>query len=83
MSVMTSREFNQDTSRAKKAAENGPLFITDRGRPAHVLMTIEEYQKLSGKGMSLLEAVAMKHGGEIEFEPPRFDGWSLRIPDFD
>ena len=46
--TLSSREFNQDTSRAKKAAADGPVFITDRGRPAHVLLTIEDYQKLGG-----------------------------------
>lgn len=45
---MTSREFNQDTSRAKKAAEDGPVYVTDRGRPAHVLLTYEDYEKLAG-----------------------------------
>ncbi len=34
ITTMTSREFNQDTSRAKKAAARGPVFITDRGWPA-------------------------------------------------
>ena len=47
-SRMTSREFNQDTSGAKKATEHGPVFITDRGRPAHVLLTFEAYEKLLG-----------------------------------
>jgi len=45
---MTSRDFNQDTSRAKKAAESGPVYITDRGRPAHVLLTFEAYEQLIG-----------------------------------
>lgn len=45
---ITSREFNQDTSGAKKAAERGPVFITDRGRPAHVLLTFDAYEKLLG-----------------------------------
>jgi prevent-host-death family protein len=45
----TSREFNQDTSGAKKAANDGPVIITDRGRPAHVLLSIEEYQRFTGK----------------------------------
>lgn len=45
---MSSREFNQDTSRAKKAAAHGPVYITDRGRPAHVLMTYEAYEQLVG-----------------------------------
>src|SRR2546429_2100256 len=41
---LSSREFNQDTSRAKRAAKRGPVFITDRGRPSHVLLTVEEYR---------------------------------------
>ena len=43
---MSSREFNQDTSGAKKAAERGPVYITDRGRPAHVLLTFDAYEEL-------------------------------------
>jgi PHD/YefM family antitoxin component YafN of YafNO toxin-antitoxin module len=45
---MSSREFSQDTSRAKKAPPDGPVFITDRGKPAHVLLTFDAYQKLLG-----------------------------------
>ncbi len=45
--TFSSREFNQDTGRAKRAAEDGPVFITDRGRPAHVLLSIDEYRKLT------------------------------------
>jgi len=67
---MTSREFNQDTSGAKKAAAQGPVFITDRGRPAHVLLTIEDYQRLAGGHMSLAEALAQP-GADFEFDPPR------------
>ncbi len=38
--IFTSRELNQDTSRAKKAASRGVVFITDRGHPAHVPLNI-------------------------------------------
>ena len=38
---VTSRELNQDVARAKTAAKSGPVFITDRGKPAHVLLSIE------------------------------------------
>jgi hypothetical protein len=31
ITTLSSREFNQDTGRAKKLAGNGPVFITDRG----------------------------------------------------
>jgi PHD/YefM family antitoxin component YafN of YafNO toxin-antitoxin module len=44
----SSRTFNQDVGRAKKAAKDGPVFITDRGRAAHVLLSIEEYQRITG-----------------------------------
>ena len=72
--TLTSRAFNQDTSRAKKAAENGPIFITDRGRPAHVLMTIEEYQRLSGEHVSLADALAQSGAeADFDFDPPRVD----------
>ena len=43
ITTLSSRAFNQDASRAKKAAKSGPVFITDRGKPAHVLLSIEEY----------------------------------------
>jgi len=46
--VFSSRRFNQDTSAAKRAAEDGPVYVTDRGRPSHVLMTFEEYARLTG-----------------------------------
>jgi prevent-host-death family protein len=80
ITTLTSREFNQDTGRAKKAARKGPVFITDRGQPAHVLLTIEEYRRLAGSRMSLADALAMPGGEDIEFDPPRAD-IRLRVPD--
>jgi prevent-host-death family protein len=70
ITTLSSREFNQDTSRAKKAAERGPVIITDRGRPAHVLLTIEEYRKITDKRENILELLATPGVAEIEFEPP-------------
>ncbi len=70
ITTLSSREFNQDTSRAKKAASNGPVFITDRGKPAHVLLSIAEYQRLVGKGRSIVDALSMPGLADIEFEPP-------------
>lgn len=68
--AVSSREFNQDTAGAKRAAKDGPVFITDRGRPAFVLMTIEQYRDLTG-GQTLGDLIGMAHGGDIEFDPPR------------
>jgi len=56
--TMSSREFNQETGRAKKAAENEPVFITDRGEPSHVLLSIEEYRKLTSDRSDLTDAEA-------------------------
>lgn len=74
ITTLSSREFNQDTSRAKKAAKRGPVFITDRGRPAHVLLSIEEYQKIADKHESIIDLLAMPDANEVEFEPPRLKG---------
>ena len=65
ITTVSSREFNQNASAAKKAAERGPVFITDRGRPAHVLLTIEEYQRVTDKGRSILDLLAMPEGVDI------------------
>ena len=77
ITTLSSREFNQDTSRAKKAASNGPVFITDRGKPAHVLISIEEYQRLSGKQRNVLDALSMPGLADIEFDPPRLREFAL------
>ena len=82
ITTLSSREFNQDASRAKKAAEKGPVIITDRGRPAHVLLSIEEYRKLSGKRKNILDTLAMPEAAEIDFEPPRLGGRLFRPADF-
>ena len=71
ITTLSSREFNQDTSRAKKAARNGPVFITDRGRPAHVLLSIKEYQQITNKRENLADMLAMPDADLIEFEPAR------------
>jgi prevent-host-death family protein len=82
ITTISSREFNQDAGGAKKAAETGPVIITDRGRPAHVLLSFEDYQKLLGTGPSLFEALAMPSGEDIEFDPPKMD-LITRPADFD
>ena len=72
--TLTSREFNQDTARAKKAASSGPVFITDRRKPAYVLLSIEEYRRLTGQRKSIVEALSMPGLPDIELDiPPRLD----------
>ena len=71
MTTFSSREFNQDTSKAKKAAKNGPVFITDRGKPAHVLLSIEEYQSLVAPAASIVDLLALPGTESIRFTAPR------------
>lgn len=69
--TVTSREFNQDIGGAKSAAKLGPVFITHRGKPAHVLLCIEDYRRLAGPPRSLAESLSMAGLADIGFEPPR------------
>lgn len=71
ITTISSREFNQDTSGAKKAARQGPVFITDRGKPAHVLLSIEDYQKLTGINADIVDLLVMPEAADIEFETER------------
>jgi len=71
ITTLSSREFNQDTGRAKKAAANGPVFITDRGKPAHVLLSIEEYRRITGGHRRIADVLGMPEVADIEIEPPR------------
>jgi len=71
VTTLSSRELNQDIGRAKKAALEGPVFITDRGKPAHVLLSISEYQRITGKRRSIVDALSMPGLSDIEFDPPR------------
>lgn len=59
MRTIGSREFNQDVSAAKRLARVEPVFVTDRGRPTHVLMSIEEYRRLSGEKESIVDLLAL------------------------
>ena len=75
MSVHTysSREFTRDVGAAKRAAAQGPVVITDRGKPAFALLKIQDYYALTGKQqITLLEMMDAIPGGEgIDFEPPK------------
>ena len=73
VTTLTSLELNQDVSRARRAALQGPVFITDQGRPAHVLLSIQEYQRLTGRAPSIADLLAMPgaEAAELEIHPLR------------
>lgn len=81
MTTMTAREFNQDVSAAKRAAVEGPVVITDRGEPAYVLLTIDEYRRLYGDGKDLVARLSMgEEYDDIEFEPAPLQV-GLKVPE--
>jgi prevent-host-death family protein len=71
ITTVTSRAFNQDASKAKHASELGPVVITDRGRPAHVLLTYADYKKLASQRAKVADLLALSGAEHIElFIPP-------------
>ena len=81
--TISSREFNQDAGGAKRAADTGPVIITDRGRPSHVLLSFEAYRQLTNGGQSLLDIVAQDEDDDLDFDPPRLSDEISRPATFD
>jgi prevent-host-death family protein len=81
ITTISSREFNQDVSQAKRAASSGPVVITDRGKPAFVLLRHEAYRQLIGKGSSIRELLDHPASHDIAFDPPKLGTGLFRVPD--
>lgn len=81
--TFSSRDFTHDVAAAKRAAIGGPVFITDRGRPAFALLNIDDYYRITGKSeKTFLEVMDSIAGGEFEFNPPRLN-MQIRTVEFD
>jgi prevent-host-death family protein len=78
VSTFSSREFNQDVGKAKRAALHGPVFITDRGRPSHVLMSFDTFRQMSGQGETIADLLAMPEGADGGIESPASKAWDRR-----
>lgn len=81
MTTISSREFNQDIGRAKRAADVGPVVITDRGEPAYVLLRHDAYRHLVVNKPGIREQLAMPGVEDIDFEPVRLQGPLFRAAD--
>jgi prevent-host-death family protein len=78
VTTISSREFNQDVGRAKRAADKGPVIITDRGEPVYVLLRHDAYRRLTGDSPSIRELLAEPGVEDIDFDPPRLGGGLFR-----
>ncbi len=72
--MITSRESDRHPGSAKKAAEEGPVIVTDRGEPAFVLLTYEAFRRLSGDVNPSLVDLLRQEDGDFDFEPPSLTG---------
>lgn len=73
ITTLSSREFNQRASDAKKAANSGPVFITHDGYITHVLLSIKDYQQLIGD-QKIADLLAMPGTEDVELEIPPHRG---------
>ena len=84
--TITAREFGQNVSNARRLAEEGPVFITNHGEPAFVLLNIKDYRELArdrdAGGVSLLQLMASlrdtSEAGDFEIVPLAVE---LRVED--
>jgi prevent-host-death family protein len=83
MTAISSRTFNQETGSAKKYAKKGPVFITDRGKPSYVLLSIADYERLTSKQPSFLDLISQGDEGDFEFKIPRLADPIAREFEFD
>jgi len=81
ITTISSREFNHDIGKAKKAAKSGPVIITDRGQPAHVLLSVDLYLRITGTQQNILDLLAMPGVSKIDFDPPRLSNDICRPAD--
>lgn len=82
ITTVTSREFNQDVSKIKRASLKGPVFITDRGYPAHVLLSIHDYEELTKTKENIVDLLAMPDVADMDFEVPKLNKKMYRSEDF-
>jgi len=83
METVSSREFNRDVSAAKRAADHGPVVVTDRGEPAYVLLSIAEYRRLTDHDASVflarLRMDDLVEDVDLTFPPAELD---FKVPEF-
>lgn len=82
ITTISSRDFTRDVAAAKRAAAEGPVYITNRGVPEYVLQRIEDYDRVQGKAdMSLLALMdSLPSTEDVAVDFPRAD-LELKTPD--
>lgn len=81
ITFLSSQEFAQNVHKALSAAENGPVFVTDQGEPAYVLLSGADYQRLLMQKRTIADLLAMPNASDVEFDAPRVN-LGIRPADF-
>ncbi|WP_375429630.1 type II toxin-antitoxin system Phd/YefM family antitoxin [uncultured Sphingomonas sp.] len=66
--TFTSRDFNREPGRIKRAAADGPVIITERGKPIMAVMPYAEFERLKGPPANILDALDMEDVGDIDID---------------
>ncbi len=59
MRTVTAREFKQNTGKYQDLALSGPVTITKHDRPTYVLLSFEDYQRLTGENKRALHVTEL------------------------
>lgn len=82
MQTVTSQVFNQNPTAVKRKASKEPVRITERGKVSHVLLSIEEYEAITGQSKNIVELLSMPiEGDDMNFD--KFDASSIKPMIFD
>jgi PHD/YefM family antitoxin component YafN of YafNO toxin-antitoxin module len=79
---MSNEEFGLNPSRATEASACGPVFVTSGGAPAYVLLSIDDFRRLTHASTNIVELISADGADAIEFEPPRSLEGSVCAPGF-
>ena len=85
MKYVSSREFNREPSRVKRAAATQDVIVTERGKPTLAVISYDQYRRMKGEPHTLLElfeSLPNTSDIDVEFDRPDRD-WGFKVPDFE
>lgn len=84
MPEISSREFAAEPLKVKQLARQGPVIVTNRGRPELVVMRYDRWRALVPQDVpeDLLEALGDEVAGAVELEIPCVS-WKSRSVDLE
>ena len=73
MAEISTREFAAEPLKVKRLVQDGPVVVTNRGRPELVILRYERWRALVPQEVpeDLAEALRDEAAAEVDFDPPR------------